>query len=402
MGSKGPNGGVVFKQKAASVRNPRTDAQMRNRAKMKLAAQVAGMLGDLGRISLVANGYRKGARGKLVKRLLGNVTISDNQALLNYVLHLIDNPNYSEAVTLNVTATTSAYIATFSGMNSSDIIAKAILVHDLTTGNWRHASAVDANTQITIGKASDESGHSMEVFAYGILLQPLTSDAYDAITNVAANTNGYIVDLVAGSASGYGFSPTISAALTIGSDGSSEGGNAGESGTQSGSGSVATVNAPTISGTNNFTTSTQVTMSADSGATIKYTTDGTAPSASNGQTYSGAITITATTTFRAVAILDGNVSSIANATFTKSSGSSSGNTLAAPVISTVEDGDSGAYSVTITAASGATIYYTTNDVEPSTSDTVYSGAFSVNYGTTIQAIAVLNGVTSSVATKVAG
>ena len=48
VGQKGPKGGIVFKQKAASVNNPRTDAQMQHRAKMKLAAQVAGIAVDAG------------------------------------------------------------------------------------------------------------------------------------------------------------------------------------------------------------------------------------------------------------------------------------------------------------------------------------------------------------------
>lgn len=50
--------------------NPRTPAQMSQRAKMKLAAQVAGMLGDVGRTALLANGNRKTDRGILIKRLL--------------------------------------------------------------------------------------------------------------------------------------------------------------------------------------------------------------------------------------------------------------------------------------------------------------------------------------------
>lgn len=77
------------------------------------------------------------------------------------------------------------------------------------------------------------------------------------------------------------------------------------------------VSAPVISGTTPFQTSTSVTMSAASGAEIRYTLDGTAPSASS-TLYSSAITLSATTTVKAIAIKDGVTSSVATKVFTKS------------------------------------------------------------------------------------
>ena len=70
VGSKGKGGKVLLRQYQPTVANPRTPAQMSQRAKMKLAAQVAGMLGDVGRTALLANGNRKTDRGILIKRLL--------------------------------------------------------------------------------------------------------------------------------------------------------------------------------------------------------------------------------------------------------------------------------------------------------------------------------------------
>ena len=71
-----------------------------------------------------------------------------------------------------------------------------------------------------------------------------------------------------------------------------------------------------------FTDSQSVTISADSGATIRYTDDGTTnPTASTGTVYSGALSLTATTTIKAVAILNGHVTGVVSRTFTKSSGS---------------------------------------------------------------------------------
>ena len=78
------------------------------------------------------------------------------------------------------------------------------------------------------------------------------------------------------------------------------------------------VTAPEISGTSPFTDSTQVTIQGPQGAEVRYTTDGSDPSAES-TLYSEAITLSATTTIKAIAILDGETSEVASKTFTKSS-----------------------------------------------------------------------------------
>ena len=238
VGQKGPKGGIVFKQKAAAVANPRTDAQMRHRAKMKLAAQVAGMLGEVGRTSLIANGHKKTDRGLLIKRLLQNVVVNANgsQASLLYDLHLVDNPSYAEAISMQITSDSSQFTATFSGAAEGEPIAKAIMVHDLNTGLWRHTAALDTRTAISIGKSANESGDALEVFAYGIVLEPKTQDAWGALGQTGANQQGFVLDLNRVTTTGFAFSPTISAALTVSGNGSTTGGNSGTGGT-GGSGS---------------------------------------------------------------------------------------------------------------------------------------------------------------------
>ena len=68
---------------------------------------------------------------------------------------------------------------------------------------------------------------------------------------------------------------------------------------------------------NNFTTSTDVTIGAVSGATVYYTTDGSTPTNSS-TAYSASFPITATTTIKAIAIDgDGLVSPVSTATYTK-------------------------------------------------------------------------------------
>ena len=326
VGQKGPKGGIVFKQKAASVSNPRTDAQMAHRAKMKLAAQVAGMLGEVGRTSLIANGHKKTDRGLLIKRLLQSVVVNQNgsQASLLYDLHLVDNPSYAEAISMQITSDSSQFTATFSGAAEGEPIAKCIMVHDLNTGLWRHTAALDTRTAISIGKSANESGDALEVFAYGIVLEPKTQDAWGALGQTGANANGFVLDLNRVTTSGFAFSPTISAALTVAGDGSTTGGEGGSNGGNTGSGGTggsgtSTVSAPTISGSTPFAENTTVTMTAESGAEIRYTTNGTTPTASS-TLYSAPITLTDTTTVKAIALKNGLNSSVATKVFTKSSG----------------------------------------------------------------------------------
>ena len=101
------------------------------------------------------------------------------------------------------------------------------------------------------------------------------------------------------------------------SNGSSSG-SSGSSGSSSSS-SSSSVAAPTISGMMSFAESTQVTMTAESGAEIHYTTDGSTPTASS-TLYSEALTLSDTTTVKAIAIKNGISSSVSSKTFTKSSG----------------------------------------------------------------------------------
>ncbi len=226
VGQKSRKGGIILKQKAASITNPRTDTQMRNRARMKLAAQVAGMLGEVGRTALIANGHRKTDRGILVKRLLESVVVNatNNQASLKYDLHLVDNPSYAEAISMQITSEEDKFVATFSGAAEGEAIAKCILVHDITTGLWRHTAALDTRTSISIGKSANESGDALEVFAYGIVLEPKTQDAWGAIGNTLANQQGFVLDLSRVTTTGFAFSPTVSAALNVSANSTTTGG----------------------------------------------------------------------------------------------------------------------------------------------------------------------------------
>lgn len=70
-----------------------------------------------------------------------------------------------------------------------------------------------------------------------------------------------------------------------------------------------------------FSTATQsVTITADSGSQIYYTTDESVPTETNGTLYTSAISISASTVIKAIAVKDGVSTGVVSKTFTKSSG----------------------------------------------------------------------------------
>lgn len=161
------------------------------------------------------------------------------------------------------------------------------------------------------------------------------------------------------------------------------------------SSSSVTPEAPTFSPDGGTYTSAQtVTISSTtSGATIRYTTDGTTPTATTGTTLSngGTVSISESCTLKAVAVLSGTASSVTSGTYTINIPQ-----VATPTFSPAAGTYSAAQSVTISCStSGATIYYTTDGTTPTTSSSVYSSAIAVSSTKTIKALAVKSGMTNS-------
>ncbi len=120
-----------------------------------------------------------------------------------------------------------------------------------------------------------------------------------------------------------------------------------------------------------------------SGATIRYTTDGSTPTSSFGTVYSGPVSLSSTTTLKAIAYKSGMTdSTVTTGTYTVSNGSVATPTFNPPP---------GPYTQPVTISTttpGATIRYTLDGSTPTSSfGTVYNGAISLNATTTIKAIA---------------
>jgi hypothetical protein len=158
--------------------------------------------------------------------------------------------------------------------------------------------------------------------------------------------------------------------------------------------------APTFSPVGGTYSSAQsVTIaSTTSGASIRYTTDGSTPTETHGTVYSSAVSISATTTLEAIAYESGFTdSNVTSAVYTIGAQQK----VAAPTFNPVGGTYSRQQSVTIASTtSGASIRYTVNGSTPTeTHGTLYSGSVNITSTTTLEAIAYKSGLTDSTVTS---
>jgi hypothetical protein len=153
---------------------------------------------------------------------------------------------------------------------------------------------------------------------------------------------------------------------------------------------------PTISLPGGTYSSSQTVAIADSdpGASILYTTDGTAPGASS-TLYSHPITVASSLTLQAVAITKGFApSAVVSATYAIAPATPT--TAAAPTFNPPAGTYPSAQTVSLTDTTpNATIFYTTNGATPTTASTQYTGSFTVSSTATVQAIATAPNYTQS-------
>ncbi len=144
--------------------------------------------------------------------------------------------------------------------------------------------------------------------------------------------------------------------------------------------------APIISVSGNTAT---LSTTAVGSTTIRYTLDGTDPTASTGTVYSGAIDLsgssTSPVTIKAITVRNGNASDITEQSVTL--------TLPEPTITI--NGEAQTASISSSVA-GVTIYYTTDGTTPTTSSTQYTTTLTgLAYMTNVKAIAVKDGWNNS-------
>jgi len=146
-----------------------------------------------------------------------------------------------------------------------------------------------------------------------------------------------------------------------------------------------------------YTAAVAVTLSAtDNGggsgvASIRYTTDGTAPSLMNGTTYSGAFSLAATATVKYRAYDNAGNAEPVNAASISVDTTPPTSAISCSGVACASGFYNGAVSITLTATDNpggsgvASIRYTTDGTDPSlTNGTTYSGAFSLAATTTVK------------------
>lgn len=147
-----------------------------------------------------------------------------------------------------------------------------------------------------------------------------------------------------------------------------------------------TINDPVIVITNGT-----VTIACNTeNAVIHYTLDGTDPDSSS-TVYTEPFTLSEDTTVKAIAIKDDKTSSVVTKTYEAPEQI----VIAEPEIVIAENGEVTLVNLT----DGATVYFTTDGTDPSSSSQVYSEAFVVTDGTTVKAIAIKGDVQSLVVSE---
>lgn len=142
------------------------------------------------------------------------------------------------------------------------------------------------------------------------------------------------------------------------------------------------VEIPTISpGSGTYSSAQMVNISTTTAnATIRYTVDGSTPTEAS-PVYTATVSVTTGTTIKAAAFRTGwTPSATASATYTMNFG-----TMPTPTISPAAGTYTSSADVTLSSISGATLRYTLDGTDPTTSSTVYAGPFALSTTSTLKA-----------------
>jgi ribosome-binding factor A len=275
---------------------------------------------------------------------------------------------YAGPILVSSTETIQA-IAVATGYSQSAIASAAFTINLPPTSTPVFSPVAGTYTAIQNVSISDSTSGAKIYYTTDGSTPSITSTMYSGAINISATETVQAIAV----ASGYSQSALATAAYTI---------------------NIPQVATPTFSPAGGTYTSVQTVTIAvtTSGASIYYTTDGTAPT-TNSTKYTSAIAVGTTETIQAIAVATGyKQSALASSTYTINIPQ-----VATPLFSIGGGTYSSIQTVTISdSTSGAMIYYTTNGIAPTTSSTKYTGAITVSASETIQAIAVATGFTQSI------
>lgn len=217
VGFRGANGKNLIRERLTSIANPQTEAQMTQRARFKLAAQLSSMLGTVGRTALRANGDKATARGTLNKMLLPNISVNEvGVAELGYKLNLVNKPfTPKDQVVLTLQNISGGYVAYVTTAVEGATYAKTLLIYNTQTGQWRSASDISKKNSITIPYQGAESENNTIAYAYAIAIVPTTEAGRSILDNIAGiepnNERGYLLAAQRLDSENFSYTRTMSA-----------------------------------------------------------------------------------------------------------------------------------------------------------------------------------------------
>lgn len=407
-GKKGDNvfsvrgGEQIIRQYNPIVANPSTKNQVKTRSRLKLMSQLSAVYAAI-----------------IAMPKEGNVTSRNKFVAKNYELSSVNAQGVASIDLPSVQLTDSQrefnkFIVTRSSGNSIDVSLQAAAVYSRvvwcvvakSSGEKLRVFASEVVENGTPGLPNTfaaklpYTAEAIVVYGYGIT--DSNAKAEGAFGDLNSPTAEQVAKLIASrslSTSDYVLTNTLGTYMEVGTNdaANAQGGGMGSGGHSSIDGNTS-VTVPTIGGYTPFAEYTDVVISAQVGATIYYTTDGSTPTTASTQ-YSQPIHLTAGATIKAIAVVDGVSSGVVTKVFTKQAGGDI--PVVAPNITFNPDpwnGQGNCY-VTISAEEGAEIYYTDNGAEPSNMATPYEGGFNITSRKTIKAIAYVQGTASAVTTK---
>lgn len=373
------------------VDNPNTQKQVNARARFKLVSQLASIYASI--IAIPRNGAVT-SRNLFTKKNFPLSNSLDAKAQINLPSVQLTASNREMPAFSVSRSNGNSILAGLQQPATFSRVVYAVVAKNVNDNLRVFASAVVENTTPnepnTFAAQLPYTAEAIVVYAYGItdtnaaaraafgaLHAPTAEEVATLVTSRTISTNDVVMTATGGAYMEVGTDDAISTA-------------------SSGEGSASLVpTRPTIGGYSPFSEYTDVVLSAQPNAEIHYTTNGSTPTAAS-TLYSEPIRITATTTIKAVAVMNGLTSPVTSRTLTKEAAPV---VVQAPVINGTTPFSS-TTQVSMSAEAEARIFYTTDGSQPDGTSQVYSAPFTISATTTIKAVAFLQETYSPVTTKV--